>query len=98
MAAGGLRRCAARRASQERRWRDTGPCPTQPDIPRLTSLHLKMIFTTYKSDVRPAVPRGWARAFGSRYAVGADPVARPGVPVGRAGVAQWQSASLPSWS
>jgi hypothetical protein len=36
--------------------------------------------------------------FRSRYAVGADPVAPSRGSAGRAGVAQWQSASLPSWS
>ena len=69
MAAGGVRRCAARRAGKERRPRDTGPCTTQPDMPRLTSLHLKMIFTTYKSDVHPwfktdSSLRFFARHFG----------------------------------
>ncbi len=39
--------------ARERRWRETGPTTAQPDMPRLTSLHLKMIFATYESDVHP---------------------------------------------
>jgi hypothetical protein len=52
----GARRHAARRACEERRCHETRLCTAQPDMPHLTSLLLKMIFTTYKSDAHPLGP------------------------------------------